>query len=98
MEQELKTRWIEALRSGDYEQGTSYLCYNGYCCLGVLAEIDGKLIHYPEGPAEFRSTAGSCLVPANYHGLKEHLATLMHMNDEEGKSFNEIADWIEKNL
>lgn len=41
MDQELKTKWIAALRSGDYKQGVSKLCSssNQYCCLGVLCEV-----------------------------------------------------------
>jgi hypothetical protein len=47
MNKELKQEWIEALRSGEYEQDTGELCGGsgdtGYthCCLGVLAEIAG---------------------------------------------------------
>jgi hypothetical protein len=38
----LFTRWIEALRSGQYEQGQNYLRVGSrYCCLGVLCEIAG---------------------------------------------------------
>lgn len=40
MTPELKQRWVDALRSGDYQQGQSYLANNGsYCCLGVLCEV-----------------------------------------------------------
>ena len=40
MTPELKTKWIEALRSGKYEQGKHYLKVNGkFCCLGVLCEV-----------------------------------------------------------
>jgi hypothetical protein len=44
---ELRSQWLEALRSGDYEQGSKVLrnkSYTGkyeYCCLGVLCEITG---------------------------------------------------------
>lgn len=32
--------WIDALRSGEFEQGKSYLNRNGkMCCLGVLCEV-----------------------------------------------------------
>ena len=40
----LQKKWIEALESGKYKQGTGYLCQKGpdgqfrYCCLGVLCE------------------------------------------------------------
>jgi hypothetical protein len=40
MTPELKAKWIEALRSGEYEQGDGALFSNGkYCCLGVLLAI-----------------------------------------------------------
>lgn len=40
---ELRKRWVEALRSGQYEQARGCLKSNdGYCCLGVAAEVAGK--------------------------------------------------------
>lgn len=50
MPAELKTRWLEALRSGSYKQATSRL-YNvvedGYCCLGVLMSVvDGDKVDF----------------------------------------------------
>lgn len=56
MNQDIAKRWSDALRSGEYEQGYSYLCsvdirYIGdeivstpsaYCCLGVLCELAVK--------------------------------------------------------
>lgn len=39
-DQELKARWIAALRSGEFKQATQYLKVDGrYCCLGVLCHI-----------------------------------------------------------
>ena len=41
---ELKAKWIEALRSGEYKQTTNTLCSsNGesFCCLGVLIDLMG---------------------------------------------------------
>lgn len=36
-------KWIAALRSGKYLQGTGCLCREGkLCCLGVLCDISGK--------------------------------------------------------
>lgn len=56
-QQELVSNWIDALRSGDYAQGTGVLRSAfkdnvSYCCLGVLCEIapdaewDGTLYQY----------------------------------------------------
>lgn len=40
MNPQIKARWVEALRSGEYPQGKGYLNRNGqYCCLGVLCEL-----------------------------------------------------------
>lgn len=40
MNPEVKQKWIDALRSGKYEQGSEKLrTMTGYCCLGVLCNI-----------------------------------------------------------
>ncbi len=40
MNPEVKQKWIGALRSGKYEQGTEKLrSVSGYCCLGVLCDL-----------------------------------------------------------
>lgn len=48
MDKELKQKWVDALRSGKYIQGTGTLCQinnnsgeRRYCCLGVLADVAG---------------------------------------------------------
>ena len=40
MNAEIKARWIEALRSGKYQQGIGYLRSKNdrFCCLGVLCD------------------------------------------------------------
>lgn len=40
MRDELKKKWIEALRSKKFEQGQNAMNSNGkFCCLGVLCEV-----------------------------------------------------------
>lgn len=49
MNQEIKTKWLHALTSGEYQQGTMNLKYEArtpddtmqtqHCCLGVLCEL-----------------------------------------------------------
>ena len=40
MNPEVKQKWIDALRSGKYEQGSERLrSVTGYCCLGVLCDL-----------------------------------------------------------
>jgi len=39
---DIKEKWLNALRSGEYTKGREYLCSdNKYDCLGVLCEIQG---------------------------------------------------------
>lgn len=43
MNKEVKEKWINALRSGEYEQTRMSLCNDGkFCCLGVLCDIYAK--------------------------------------------------------
>ena len=40
MDDQLKAKWLEALRSGNYKQTTGVLKNDeGFCCLGVLCDI-----------------------------------------------------------
>ena len=40
MKKEIAMEWADALESGKYKQGHSYLCRDDrFCCLGVLAEL-----------------------------------------------------------
>jgi len=53
MDPETKVKWTAALRSGDFEQGRQLLRNqaNEYCCLGVLAEINGvESVYVPYNP------------------------------------------------
>ena len=89
MNKELKNRWIENLRSGKYHQTTGQLSDykkdNHYCCLGVL---------YYKSQEIFNAD----LDIENSIGVISAYDTLVHMNDYENKSFDQIADWIEINL
>jgi len=40
MDKQIAKMWVDALESGQYEQGKEYLCAKDqYCCLGVLCEL-----------------------------------------------------------
>lgn len=40
MNPEVKTKWVAALRSGEYKQGPNALRHDGkFCCLGVLCDL-----------------------------------------------------------
>jgi len=39
----IKTQWVAALRSGEYQQGRNFLRTDeGFCCLGVLCDLAAK--------------------------------------------------------
>lgn len=45
MNAEVKAKWLAALRSGEYKQGTGGLVQNGcFCCLGVLCDLYAKQV------------------------------------------------------
>lgn len=101
MDQDLKARWVKALRSGDYAQGQMVLRYNNkFCCLGVLCDVSGagkwvdndSIYQVDERRFEMDLGSGSLWL------RREHEAMLIEMNDEHGASFAVIADWIERNL
>lgn len=106
MDVDLKTKWLAALRSGKYKQGQRALKRNDeFCCLGVLcdvlgadwevgadkdlgATVGGELQDYYLNPCAL-ATAGFS---------EQQQAILYGMNDDQGRSFAEIADHIEANL
>lgn len=97
MDKQLRDKWCLGLRSGEFEQGSGYLYLedgNHYCCLGVLARQKGLSNDQLNGCAVMRKKIGGW-IGDDRDGSKQ--ATLEKMNDE-GKSFSEIADWIEKNI
>ena len=106
---EIKNEWIKRLRSGNFKQGVGVLknsIDNKYCCLGVLCEIhpevkfmkkENSILYYYKNkniseyvtlPKDFREKIGMDELTVR------HVAEL----NDAGYSFNEIADWIEKNL
>ncbi len=94
MNPKLKEKWVTALRSGNYPQSKDVLkSPDGYCCLGVLAEISGMFNSKFDG---FDAVDGcTTLLPPEVmpRSIQGRLA---QMNDDESLSFAEIADYIEK--
>lgn len=110
MDQELKAKWVAALRSGKYKQakGTLNDCGGGYCCLGVLLDVSGRGDwRGPSYEIEADEESIYCDCDLGRRGRTEfeisaeQEATLVCMNDGlEGpkKNFTAIAKYIEKNL
>lgn len=101
MNAELKAKWIEALRSGEYAQGKGALLnYDGeLCCIGVFGRIcgirDALLLNHAESIADDEIPELDAIEPPD---AKYPIRNLLVAMNDDGKSFPEIADWIEKNL
>jgi len=103
-----KKDWIKALRSGEYEQGKMFLNNHGsYCCLGVACRIQhpklnlGRIQLIAEGDKAFtKKRLKGINVPDLIKGIPEDngiVNKLVTMNDN-GKSFKQIAIWLDTNL
>jgi len=112
MNKKLKTKWLRALRGGSYRQAQNTLVNDQgtrFCCLGVLADIQGcewlpdtdnggMIPISANGRKSWVCESNDFLPSTRAGGLsseaQEELAT---MNDD-GKSFKDIADFIETHL
>ena len=101
-----KEKWLVALRSGDYKQGKSTLwdaIDNTYCCLGVLCSCAGASDEIIEDYNTLLDFCNPLLDSDELALLGEFIgadneAILVKMNDDESRSFHDIADWIETNI
>lgn len=97
-----RKKWVTALRSGKYKQGSRMLYKdtdNSFCCLGVAAcELGIKLKDVCGGYliGHLNPKIANVAVRLGLN-LREH-DRLINMNDIDQKDFNQIADWIEENL
>jgi hypothetical protein len=111
MNRKLKAKWLRALRGGSYRQAAKVLANDAgtkFCCLGVLADIQGctwKIGDNGDGLVPVNK-ANRAIVPASDDYLPparagrlsfEQQGILTEMNDD-GKSFKQIAAFIEANL
>lgn len=98
MNAELKSAWVKALRSGEFEQTRGELAdeaHAAFCCIGVGYKvcIGGDLDSLGSETMDRTHDAARSL------GLSpDQQLHLVVMNDSERKSFPQIADYIEANL
>ncbi len=99
---EFAEKWTAALRSGKYEQTNEELYDgNGFCCLGVACVIAGHQKWRLKGHPWPSKAIKSVRVPdeiKTYDGSYSLVAKLADLNDNNGYSFNQIADWIDENV
>jgi hypothetical protein len=123
-----KQEWIDALRSGEYDQCTGALGKldpdtgaMSYCCLGVLATIAGVGHRFlavrdsPDRAMDFQFDDGSVdcgVIPEAFSSTivsdldlaqldrdaqcpQDDLMRILSSKNDNGTSFNEIADFLE---
>lgn len=118
MKKKIKEQWIEALRSGEYQQTAGCLhSENGFCCLGVLTDLYLKEFDEDWTAGDPSDEVLSYHIDGEYNYLLEDVkiwagldsespmivmqdskkTALANLNDE-GKTFDEIAQIIEEKL
>ena len=105
--------WVEALRSGEYEQGTKYLRRgDSFCCLGVACQLYATHV----GDVQWTDSGGDIyMFDGSNISLSERVAAWLGLRSTEGgygidigrdcltrhnddrDSFYAIADLIESN-
>lgn len=102
----LQQEWVDKLRSGDYNQGQHKLrtVNNEYCCLGILEDTHNNSkecteTHYEYFDTEHQECYYGTLCSQTRELIKIkpcQVMILADMNDR-GRSFDEIANYIEEN-
>ena len=100
MKTAIKDKWVKALRSGEYAQGKGHFVtagkkYDSFCCLGVLADIQGAEweMNSHERGYEIDGKAYSTGHYVPNGPSKQAQTDLADMNDS-GDSFHAIAKYI----
>lgn len=87
----IKEKWVKALRGGEYQQGRNrFFSDDAFCCFAV-----GYHVLNPGADMTMHTTLDGVHALGLSYKQKD---ALIVMNDEEGKSFAEIADYIEEYL
>ena len=113
MDKELKTCWVEALESGKYKKGKYGLfgplpfslhaqVQQGYCCLGVLADITGDLLYdgingYVLEASDSKNFADLGAELTLKLGLCDHEDFLVGLNDK-NDTFKEVVEYIKNEI
>lgn len=91
-------KWVAELRSGKYKQGRDAMLREGrYCCLGVAHEcLIGPVPEDAENCKSGDWTQGAYPCVDRVLGLElGGRDVFVGMNDDEGKTFDEIAAYVE---
>lgn len=106
MNKEIKQKWLEALKSGKYEQGSGLLrdLNNRFCCLGVLCDVlqepatkcDDSYLYDSSAAYLPDTVALRAGIPSFFSNVRvqEELAAI----NDTSNSFDPVIEYIEKNL
>lgn len=113
MNQEVKAKWLAALRSGEFEQGKRFLrVEDRFCCLGVLCHLAveegvapasipeaGRAV-WSYGALEKSGTLPAEVIAWADIGSSDPFAGAVRLTtaNDGGSTFEEIADMIERAL
>ena len=105
MRKSLKDKWLDALKSGEYEQGTGSLMFEDdyygpygsrYCCLGVLLDIEKCL---EENPKERWHSEGMPTAKfLKVVGLDSVYADILANVNDDSNDFDDVIQMIEKEV
>jgi hypothetical protein len=104
MKTEIKTKWVDALRSGNYSQGKEVLRSkdNNFCCLGVLCDIVDSSRWVARVSNDCYAYDGChAILPRNIvraTGFPDHHTSILTDMNDSGVPFSEIANYIEQEL
>ena len=102
MKEDVKKAWLEALRSGRYTQTKQFLRNDdAFCCMGVLCDVLDPKVWSDNYWCERGSVPMGTRLnykTLEHHGISEDTQDLLMAMNDEGYSFEEIADVIEEKV
>jgi hypothetical protein len=114
MHEHIKKLWVDALRSGNYQQGAHHLrCGDAYCCLGVLCDLHNQSKSGPgwandwtylgyDAHLPLEVCKWAAIIPCGLTDVSvksfQNFGIKLSQMNDGGASFDEIADFIEQNL
>jgi hypothetical protein len=112
MDPDIKKRWVDALRSGEYKQGQECLhdsSNNSFCCLGVLTDLYikeyGQQWNKPDGDTQLTFEDQGGVLPGSvitWAGLNMASPYVngcdIASHNDNGATFDILAEMIEAEL
>ncbi len=100
MDPKLKAKWIDALKVEYADKKTVGALKDNdcYCCLGVLAELNGDLVEKRDDYWVTKGRDHSGWLPTDAYGLSDIVQHDLAGINDENDTFAPVIDYIERNL